>query len=79
MPLGGEGFDLGAEKNTFSKPTAYAAKGRPIPTGYWRSNPGLHREIKNQINSGFYLAEGEGFEPSRACAQHAFQACAIGH
>ncbi len=27
----------------------------------------------------FYLAEGEGFEPSRACAQHAFQACAIGH
>jgi MarR family transcriptional regulator, lower aerobic nicotinate degradation pathway regulator len=25
------------------------------------------------------VAEDEGFEPSRACTQHAFQACAIGH
>lgn len=30
-------------------------------------------------NSLALLAEGEGFEPSRACAQHAFQACAIDH
>ena len=25
------------------------------------------------------LAEDGGFEPPRACTQHAFQACAIGH
>jgi hypothetical protein len=24
-------------------------------------------------------AEDRGFEPLRACTQHAFQACAIGH
>ena len=34
------------------------------------------------LRPAFFLrnsAEDEGFEPSRACAQHAFQACALGH
>ncbi len=26
-----------------------------------------------------HMAENGGFEPPRACTQHAFQACAIGH
>ena len=28
---------------------------------------------------GLSLAEGEGFEPSRGCPQHAFQASALNH
>ena len=31
-----------------------------------------------QVRGCFQLAEDAGFEPARACTQHAFQACAIG-
>ena len=33
---------------------------------------------RNHTDSGV-VAEDGGFEPPRACTQHAFQACAIGH
>ncbi len=37
-------------------------------------NPGISTKFR-----GFSMAEDGGFEPPRACTQHAFQACAIGH
>ena len=43
----------------------------------------IHNKIqpkKKPAQGGFLtLAENKGFEPLRACTQHAFQACAIGH
>ena len=50
-------------------------------------NPGLHperappgaRKPRNLKRSRGPVAEDGGFEPPRACTQHAFQACAIGH
>ena len=50
-------------------------------------NPGLHPERappgatkpRNLKRSRGPVAEDGGFEPPRACTQHAFQACAIGH
>ena len=41
-----------------------------------------HQNKKMRQNlefTGISLAENRGFEPLRACTQHAFQACAIGH
>ena len=35
--------------------------------------------IKRIIARETETAEDGGFEPPRACTQHAFQACAIGH
>ena len=45
----------------------------------------LARSVKSadgQTPTTFYQvrgAEDAGFEPARACTQHAFQACALGH
>ena len=32
----------------------------------------------NRLPKFLYLAEDEGFEPSKGCPLHAFQACALG-
>lgn len=37
------------------------------------------RKPRNLKRSRGPVAEDGGFEPPRACTQHAFQACAIGH
>ena len=42
--------------------------------------PSAHRScITNQAYALVRGAEDAGFEPARACTQHAFQACALGH
>ena len=62
--------------------------GGPPPTGT-HSGRTLHRpehqrrykqqKPRNLKRSRGPVAEDGGFEPPRACTQHAFQACAIGH
>ena len=39
----------------------------------------LGSRIATEGSSKHEMAEDGGFEPPRACTQHAFQACAIGH
>ncbi len=64
----------------------------PLYTHFWRSpahpppaHPARSQDTRKQRKApesqGFrgYSAEDGGFEPPRACTQHAFQACAIGH
>ena len=43
-----------------------------------RAAEGRMEKPRNHTDSGV-VAEDGGFEPPRACTQHAFQACAIGH
>ena len=41
--------------------------------------PESSQRLLIQARSRGFAAEDGGFEPPRACTQHAFQACAIGH
>ena len=61
-----------------------AAGAVTVPAGWWPLRLAYGREKRSGSNGQTYRccsgrAEDEGFEPSRACTQHAFQACAIGH
>ena len=83
MPGPGDGADLGYPEDP---PGAWAALDvavrRPcvralLLTGVLAR--GKRKPPESLRFRGKLRAEDGGFEPPRACTQHAFQACAIGH
>ena len=93
VPVGGGGAWPGFETTRRAKLAARTARGRaaaqrhtqrPGPSSQATRRPEhqrRHRQQKprNLKRSRGPVAEDGGFEPPRACTQHAFQACAIGH
>ena len=58
-------------------PRPHASAGPPT-SAVTHAHPGIQKP-RNLKRSRGPVAEDGGFEPPRACTQHAFQACAIGH
>ena len=93
VPVGGGGAWPGFETTRRAKLAARTARGRaaahrhtqrPGPSSQATRRPEHQRrhtqqKPRNLKRSRGPVAEDGGFEPPRACTQHAFQACAIGH
>ena len=57
---------------------AYTSPAGPPTSAVTHAHPEIQKP-RNLKRSRGPVAEDGGFEPPRACTQHAFQACAIGH